>query len=272
MGCADPPYPEDGEAPVRRVTVDAFAIAASTVTNAQFAAFVNATAYRTDAERYGWSFVFAGLLPPGFPPTRAVVGTPWWRQVHGADWRHPEGRGSTLKGRDDHPVVHVSWNDAIAYCAWAGVRLPTEAEWEYAARGGLEQQPFPWGSELTPGGVHRMNVWQGSFPTLNTAEDGYVGTAPVDAFAPNGYGLFDMTGNVWEWCADWFSAHLHRNGPRVNPRGPRDGAGKVMRGGSYLCHASYCRRYRTSARMSNTPDSSAGNVSFRVAASSHDHD
>jgi formylglycine-generating enzyme len=250
MGCAHPPYPADGEAPVRKVTLDPFAIATTAVSNAQFSEFIDATGHRTDAERFGWSFVFAGLLPPDFTPTRAAVATPWWRQVYGADWRHPEGPGSSLAGRADHPVVHVSWNDATAYCGWAQARLTTEAEWEFAARGGLDQQPYPWGSDLTPGGAHRMNVWQGTFPTRDTGEDGFRGTAPVDAFQPNEYGLFNMTGNVWEWCADWFSTRT----------------GRVLRGGSYLCHASYCRRYRTSARMSNSGDSSAGNIGFRVAA------
>ena len=266
MGCDDSPYPADGEGPVREVRLRGFALAATPVTNAEFAHFVEATGHRTDAELYGWSFVFAGLLPPGSPPTRAAAAAPWWRQVEGASWRHPEGVGSGVGGREDHPVVHVSWQDATAYSSWAGVRLPSEAEWEYAARGGLEQQPYPWGSELTPDGVHRMNVWQGRFPGGNTADDGYLGTAPADAYPPNAFGLHTMTGNVWEWCTDWFSPHFHRTGPRQDPTGPRYGTGRVLRGGSYLCHASYCLRYRTSARMSNTPDSSAGNVGFRVAA------
>ena len=266
MGCADSPYPTDGEGPVREIRLSSYALAATPVTNAEFARFVAATGHRTDAERYGWSFVFAGLLPPGFPPTRAAAATPWWRQVEGASWQRPEGPGSGLGSRGDHPVVHVSWQDAAAYCSWAGARLPSEAEWEYAARGGLDQQPYPWGSELVPGGVHRMNVWQGRFPARNTGADGYTGTAPGAAYPANGYELHTMTGNVWEWCADWFSAHFHRTGPRVDPTGPRYGSGRVLRGGSYLCHASYCLRYRTSARMGNTPDTSAGNIGFRVAS------
>jgi sulfatase modifying factor 1 len=266
MGCADSPYPADGEGPVREVALRPFALAATTVTNADFDRFVQASGYRTDAERYGWSFVFAGLLPPRFPPTRAVAAAPWWRQVGGAFWRRPEGPGSTLTGREDHPVVHVSWRDAAAYCSWAGVRLPAEAEWEYAARGGLEQQPYPWGNQLTPGGLHRMNVWQGSFPNANTVEDGYLGTAPANAYPPNAFGLHCMTGNVWEWCADWFSTQSHQGAPHVNRAGPPVGTARVLRGGSYLCHSSYCLRYRTSARMGNTPDSSSGNVGFRVAA------
>jgi formylglycine-generating enzyme len=264
MGTSDPGgYPADGEGPIRAVTVDPFWIDRTAVSNEQFTAFIAATGYVTDAEQFGWSFVFAGLLPDEFPATRAVAQTPWWRQVYGADWRHPEGPQSHLAERLAHPVVHVSWRDATAYGRWSGKRLPREAEWEYAARGGLTQQRFPWGDELTPGGEHRMNVWQGTFPRHNTREDGYVGTAPVDAFPPNGYGLYNMTGNVWEWCADWFDPSFHVTAPRRNPRGPRSGTHRIMRGGSYLCHASYCTRYRVAARSGNTPDSAAGNLGFR---------
>jgi sulfatase modifying factor 1 len=257
-------YPADGEGPVRRVHLSPFWIDATTVSNARFAAFVAATGYVTDAERFGWSFVFAGLLPDDFPPTRAVAAAPWWRQVEGADWRHPEGPPSTIEQRSEHPVLHVSWRDAVAYCTWTDTRLPTEAEWEYAARGGLAGTTYPWGDEREPGGVHRMNVWQGDFPHHNTLADGYLGTAPVDAFPPNGFGLSQMTGNVWEWCQDWFSATFHVNGPRRNPRGPRTGTHRVMRGGSYLCHASYCFRYRVAARSANTPDSTTANLGFRT--------
>jgi formylglycine-generating enzyme required for sulfatase activity len=258
-------YRQDGEGPVRRVSVRPFLLDATAVSNDRFAAFIEATGYLTDAERYGWSFVFGGLLPDDFPETRGAAAAPWWRQVEGADWRHPEGPESDLEGRARHPVVHVSWPDAMAYCSWAGMRLPAEAEWEYAARGGLEQKQYPWGDELTPDGQHRCNIWQGEFPRTNTVEDGYYGTAPVDAFEPNGFGLYNMCGNAWEWCGDWFSPSFHVNGPRDNPTGPPDGTHRVIRGGSYLCHASYCYRYRVAARSANTPDSSTGNTGFRCA-------
>jgi len=258
-------YPADGEGPVRRVRVGSFAVDPHCVTNERFAVFVAATGHVTDAERFGNSFVFGGLLPEDFPPTRAVAAAPWWREVLGADWRHPEGPQSGLTGRERHPVVHVSWNDATAYCAWAGGRLLTEAEWEYAARGGLEGKPFPWGDELRPGGRHRMNVWNGSFPDHSTMADGYLGTCPVDAFEPNGYGLHNMTGNVWEWTSDLFRPTRQADGPHADPTGAPTGTARALRGGSYLCHASYCRRYRVSARMSNTPESSTGNIGFRCA-------
>ncbi|WP_093346623.1 MULTISPECIES: formylglycine-generating enzyme family protein [Saccharopolyspora] len=241
-------YAEEG--PVRTVRVGPFRISRTAVSNAEFAEFTAATGYRTEAERWGWSFVFAGLLPDDFPPTRGVAAAPWWRQVEGADWRRPEGPGSDVDGRADHPVVHVSWSDAQAYCAWSGLRLPSEAEWEYAARGGLAGRPFPWGDEREPGGEHRMNVWQGTFPQHNDRSDGWVGTCPVTAFEPNAFGLHNTTGNVWEWCADRFA-----------PGGPSRSA----RGGSYLCHDSYCRRYRVSARQGLTPDTSTGNTGFRCA-------
>ena len=258
-------YPGDGEGPVHPVRLAGFELAPHAVTNNEFGRFAEATGYRTEAERFGWSFVFAGLLPDDFPETRAVAAAPWWRQVEGSWWRRPEGPQSSLGGRGDHPVVHVSWNDALAFCAWAGARLPTEAEWEYAARGGLEGRVYPWGDELEPGGEHRMNVWQGTFPTDNTLADGYLGTAPVDAYAPNGFGLHNMTGNVWEWCADWFDPHAYTRDRPDNPLGPPSGTHRVSRGGSYLCHASYCRRYRVAARNALTPDSSTGNTGFRCA-------
>ena len=261
-------YPGDGEGPVHEVELTAYRIQRCAVSNGQFAEFVGATGWRTDAERFKWSFVFGGLLPDDFPPTRGVEGAPWWRQVMGADWSHPEGPHSDLSERQDHPVVHVSWNDAQAYCAWTGTRLPTEAEWEVAARGGRVGAPFPWGDELEPDGRHQMNVFQGEFPGGNTAADGYLGTAPVDAFEPNGFGLHNVCGNVWEWCADWLDLEYYRTAPELAPEGPKSGSLRVQRGGSYLCHASYCRRYRVSARFGNEPDSSSGNVGFRVASDS----
>ncbi len=257
-------YPDDGEGPVHEVVVRPLRVDAFAVTNARFAEFVDATGHRTDAERYQWSFVFGGFLPDDFPDTRSVTNALWWRQVYGADWRHPEGPQSDLDGRLEHPVVHVSWNDARAYCEWSGARLPTEAEWEYAARGGAEKTAFPWGDDLEPGGEHRMNVFQGTFPAMNTGEDGYLGTAPVDAFPPNGFGLYNVTGNVWEWCTDWYDAAYYATSARDDPRGPDHGASRVMRGGSYLCHLSYCKRYRVSARSGSEPESTTGNVGFRV--------
>lgn len=245
----------DGEGPVRSVRLAPFRIAPCAVTNEQFAAFVRATGHRTDAEQFGWSFVFFAFLPlrlrAGDGPRAAAA--PWWRAVEGAWWGAPDGPGSHLRKREGHPVVHVSWNDAAAYCAWAGRRLPSEAEWEYAARGGLEGKRFPWGDELLPGGRHQCNIWQGRFPAYNSLEDGYAGTAPAQSFPPNGYGLYNVAGNVWEWCADAFR--------------PADAPGaRVIRGGSYLCHADYCNRYRVAARSGNTPDSSTGNMGFRCAA------
>ena len=247
-------HPADGEGPVREVEVDPFEIDAFTVSNERFDAFVTATGHNTDAERYGWSFVFAGFLTEeALARTAGVAAAPWWRQVHGADWRRPEGPSSTIEERSNHPVVHVSWNDAVSYAQWAGCRLPTEPEWEFAARGGLVQKRYAWGDEFAPGDETMCNIFEGAFPGQNTVADGYAGTAPVDAFPSNGFGLFNVAGNVWEWCANPFGSVGGADAPRA------------LRGGSYLCHDSYCNRYRVAARSANTPDSTAGNTGFRVA-------
>ena len=259
-------YAADGETPVHPVLLAPFHIDETAVTNARFATFVKATGHVTDAERYGSSAVFHLVVDAPSPDVLGpAAGTPWWINVRGAHWRRPEGARSGIADRQNHPVVHVSWNDAAAYARWAGKRLPTEAEWEYAARGGLAGRRYAWGDVLTPGGRWRCNIWQGDFPHRNTGEDGYLTTAPVKAYRPNGHGLWNTAGNVWEWCADWFSPSYYAESPAADPRGPGTGTSRVLRGGSYLCHDSYCNRYRVAARSSNTPESSSGNLGFRCA-------
>jgi formylglycine-generating enzyme required for sulfatase activity len=259
-------FPDDGEGPVRTVELRPFLVDRDPVTNEMFAEFVRATHYRTEAGVFGWSFVFAGHLESAKQAAiveDTVLRTPWWCKVPGADWRHPEGPDSSIANRLQQPAVHVSWNDAVRYTRWARKRLPTEAEWEYAARAGLEQKLYPWGDELTPNGQHLCNIWQGVFPEYDTGEDGWTAPAPVDAFPPNGYGLRVITGNAWEWCADWFHPAFQREPGVRDPAGPQTGTSRVIKGGSYLCHESYCNRYRVGARSANTPDSSTTNMSFR---------
>jgi formylglycine-generating enzyme len=239
------------ELPVHDVRLSPFRVDATAVRNSEFAEFVDATGYVTDAERYGSSAVFHLLVDPDADVAGCVPETPWWLNVRGVTWRSRERLG-------DHPVVHVSWHDAAAYAAWAGKRLPTEAEWEYAARGGLQAKRFPWGDELRDD----CNIFRGSFPDRPTAT---VGTVAAHAGQPNAFGLYNTVGNVWEWCADWFSSTYYASSPDDDPRGPDGGSERVMRGGSYLCHDSYCRRYRVAARTGNTPESSSGNVGFRCA-------
>ncbi|MDF2563533.1 MAG: formylglycine-rating enzyme family protein [Microbacterium sp.] len=259
--------PADGEVPLHPVTLQRFSIDVTTVTNDDFARFVDASGYVTDAETFGFSAVFhLAVQAPREDVMGQASGAPWWLGVRGADWAHPGGRNSSIDGLGDHPVVHVSWNDAQAYCEWAGRRLPTEAQWEYAARGGIDRAKYPWGDEEVDAGGWRANIWQGDFPRVNTREDGYLTTAPVRRFHPNGYGLWQPVGNVWEWCDDWFHPDYFRRSPDTDPEGPESGTTRVLRGGSYLCHISYCNRYRNSARSQNTPDSSMGNAGFRTVA------
>jgi formylglycine-generating enzyme len=262
IGTRSPEIPGDGEA-LRKVAVAPFRISKYSVTNAAFAAFVAATGYSTDAERFGWSYVFHLLLPAdqAFP---APAEARWWRVVEGACWRNPEGPGSSVEDRAGHPAVHMSWNDARAYAEWAGGRLPSEAEWEFAARGGMDDARFPWGEAEPDDETVMCNIWQGAFPRHNTLKDGYLGTAPVDSFAPNGYGLYNMSGNVWEWCADPFLVKSLARAAKERNRRARAENERVVKGGSYLCHRSYCYRYRIAARSGRSPDTSAGNTGFRV--------
>ena len=257
----------DGEGPARRVHVSAYEIGAATVTNAEFAAFVRATRYITEAELSGSSFVFYLQMPEAARRSarRVATGLPWWLSVEDACWQRPEGRGSHIHDRPDHPVVHVSWNDARAYCAWAGARLPKEAEWEKAARGGLEGRRFAWGDTLIdPEGHYTCNVWRGTFPHL--PEPGW-SPAPMPARSggANPYGLFNVCGNVWEWCADQYDPNYHTATSSKDPMGEAATGSRSLRGGSFLCHESYCYRYRVAARHANTPSSSASNIGFRVA-------
>lgn len=266
VGTARPLIPADGEGPRRSVRIRPFLIAPCAVTNAGFGRFCEATGYRTEAEEIGWSTVFAPMVHGNAQSALPTGGAPdWWRATRGACWRRPEGPGSGIAGRIDHPVCHVSLRDARAYANWAGGRLPREAEWEYAARGRLPDPVYPWGDrEPDDHDFVPCNVWQGTFPRLNSIRDGYYGTAPADAFEPNGYGLFNMAGNVWEWTEDAFrvrsvSSRLRRNG---QPSGRRE---HVLKGGSFLCHPSYCHRYRIAARTPAPAETATNHLGFRLA-------
>ncbi len=264
LGAHSPGIPDDGEDPQRDVRLKPFRIGATTVTNAQFKAFIDATGYVTEAERFGWSFVFWAQVPEHLGPTQAVVGVSWWRKVDGATWRHVNGPGTMAQAwHPDHPVVQVSWNDAQAYARWVGGRLPTEAEWEHAARGGLGAVTFPWGEQEPDDTTFQpCNIWQGQFPDSNTQQDGFAATAPAGSFDPNGYGLFNMAGNVWEWTSEPYRIRSLKKSVRQRLTGMK--GYKLSKGGSFLCHRSYCFRYRIAARSGTSPDSTTTHQGFRV--------
>ncbi|XP_040564801.1 formylglycine-generating enzyme [Lepeophtheirus salmonis] len=250
-GTKKPVFPADGEGPSERTFVTDFYMDAYEVTNAEFESFVVANDYVTEAEIFGQSFVMEYFLSPEVR-SKVALGVqlaPWWLQVDRADWKHPEGPDSSIQNRMDHPVLHVSWNDAVKYCEWSSKRLPTEAEWEYACRAGKEDRLFPWGNKWNPNDKIWANIWTGEFPTKNDEADGYAGTNPVGKFPPNAYGLYDMIGNAWEWTGDSFR-----------------GEQMVKKGGSFMCHKNHCYRYRCAARSQNTKDSSAHNLGFRCAS------
>jgi len=287
---ADNDQASTDEYPKHAVTVNAFLIDANEVTNAEFQKFVDATGYVTIAEKKpNWDDL-KKTVPPGTPkPSDSLLVaaslvfhsttgpvdlgdySQWWAWTPGADWRHPEGPGSSIKGKENYPVVQVSWYDAMAYCKWAGKRLPTEAEWEFAARGGLVNNVYPWGNEPVATGRSKANSWGGQFPYHNDQKDGYVMLAPVRSYAPNGYGLYDMAGNVWEWCSDWYDANYYRSSGKIDPKGPAKSNDpdepatpkKSLRGGSFLCNESYCTGYRVSRRMKSSPDTGLEHTGFR---------
>jgi formylglycine-generating enzyme required for sulfatase activity len=270
------------EAPEHEVTVSGFWMDKTEVTNGEFAEFVKATGYVTIAERKPDPKDFPGAPAETLVPGSVVFTPPandpslenpyaWWKYVAGADWRHPEGPGSHIAGREKHPVTHVAWEDAIAYAKWAGKRLPTEAEWEHAARGGLHGAQYVWGPDKPGAWRDAANIWQGRFPIENSEEDGFRATAPVARYPANGYGLHDMAGNVWEWCSDWYHPEYYRHSAKLNPKGPETSfdpdepgtAKRVMRGGSFLCNDVYCSGYRPSARMKSSPDTGLSHTGFR---------
>jgi formylglycine-generating enzyme required for sulfatase activity len=289
------------ERPAHPVQVQGFWMDVDDVTNAEFAKFVGATGYVTTAERpINWEDLKKelppgtpkpdeGALAPGslvFTPTSGPVPlddlSAWWRWVKGANWRHPEGPGSSVQERENHPVVQVSWYDAMAYAQWTGKRLPTEAEWEFAARGGLESKRYVWGDDFRPGGRYVANTWQGVFPVQDTGEDGFAGTSPVGSYPANGYGLYDMAGNVWQWCSDWYRVDAHTEAASQNvcrdPAGPAESFDpgdpyapkRVVKGGSFLCNPSYCESYRPSARRGTPPDTGSSHTGFRCVISGDD--
>ncbi|MGH7132382.1 MAG: formylglycine-generating enzyme family protein [Phycisphaerales bacterium] len=286
MGSDEPSFRD--ARPIHKVRVTGFWMDKTEVTNEQFTKFVAATGYVTIAEKTPKPEDFPGAPPENLvagsvvfaPPPAAVPLTDhylWWNYVKGANWRHPEGPASDIKGREKHPVVHVGWPDAVAYCTWAGKRLPTEAEWEFAARGGLDKRAYAWGGEFQPSGKFMANTFQGHFPQKNTAEDGFTATAPVGSFPPNGYGLYDVAGNVWEWCSDWYrpDTYARRAAPgsvAIDPAGPTDSTDpaepgvkkRVMKGGSFLCNDQYCSRYMPGGRGKGEPDTGTNHVGFRA--------
>lgn len=296
MGASDDEGRPD-EYPQHQVKLDGFWMDANEVTNADFKQFVKATGYITTAEKAPDWEEMKKQLPPGTPkpdesqlvaaslvftqpdhPVPLTDVSQWWSWVKGANWKHPEGPNSNINGKDHYPVVHISWDDAVAYCKWAGKRLPTEAEWEYAARGGLANAKYPWGNEAIESGKPKANTWQGVFPVKNTDWDHFDRLAPVRSFAPNGYGLYDMAGNVWEWTADWYRPDYYqsmKNTVTANPTGPSSSYDpmeptvpkKVVRGGSFMCNASYCKGYRVTSRMKTSTDTGLEHTGFRCVAS-----
>jgi formylglycine-generating enzyme required for sulfatase activity len=274
------------EKPIHEVTVDGFWMDTYELTNEEFEKFIKATGYVTIAERKPKQRDFPDAPPEALVPGSIVFTPPpgevplhnhmaWWRYVPGANWRHPEGPESTIKGREKQPVVQVAWFDAMAYAKWAGKRLPTEAEWEFAARGGKEKLTYTWGNEKTPEGKWLANIWQGSFPNGNTLQDGFKLQSPVGSFAPNGYGLYDMAGNVWEWTSDWYMPDYYAKSPKQNPQGPQESYDpnepgvwkRITRGGSYLCTEVYCWGYRPAMRMKTSPDTGLNHTGFRCVRS-----
>lgn len=293
MGASDKEGRED-EYPQHRVKLNSYWIDKTEVTNASFAKFVKETGYVTTAERKPDWEEMKKQLPPGTPkpPDHVFVAaslvfsapqkvnnlndaSQWWVWQKGADWKHPHGPNSNINGKDNYPVVHISWDDAMAYCQWAGKRLPTEAEWEYASRGGLKNALYPWGNEDIEKGLIKANTWQGNFPVKNTNWDKFGGLAPTKSFAPNAYGLYDMAGNVWEWCIDWYRSDYYTTTSQTNPQGPTDSYDpmeptvpkKVVRGGSFMCNASYCKGYRVTSRMKTSKDTSLEHTGFRCVSS-----